>query len=191
MPEDVEETNSGVKKKGGWKEVAEFGEEVEEAMEQSEIDEESVEKFRDWRPKQGEAENDMKKKTVDKAVVEEKEVEEMDDGVREGLKEASGKVAEAGKKARNGERAESEMVDASEDVAAPLVSGIVKLFRRFESMVYSRFSLRDDRYYLDTEDFSVDMKSKNGEYEMDVNFPTESPKKQLRRGMEDMSGGDS
>ncbi|MFB6147985.1 MAG: DUF5828 family protein [Candidatus Nanohaloarchaea archaeon] len=185
MSEDAEKTNSGVRKSGDWEEVAEFGEEVEEAMQQSDMDEESVEKFRDWRPKQEEAENDMKRKTVDKALVEEKEVEEKDEGVRNGIKQASGKMADAGKEAVNGNRAEREMVDASEEFAIPIISRIIKAFRRIESLVYSRFLLRDDRYYLDTEDFSVDMKSRDGEYEMDVRVPTESPREELHEEMED------
>lgn len=187
MPEEeeVEETNSGMKKKGDWQEVAEFGEELEEAMEESEIDGDSVERFHDWRPKQSEAENDMKQKTVDEATVDRKTVEEKDHGVKEGFKEAGEKVAEAGKKAANGEASEKEVVEASEDVATPFISKLVKLFRKFESVVYSKFSLRGRRYYLDTDEFSVDMKSGKEKYEMDLNVPTESPRRELREEMED------
>lgn len=185
MPEDMEETNAGIKKKGDWHEVAEFGRQLEEAMSEKGIDEESLEKFRDWRPKKEEAENDMKRKTVDKAVVDRKSVEELDNGMREGVKEASGKMAEAGKNAVNGGSTEKEVVEASEDVAIPVVSRLVKLFRRFESMVYSKFSLRSDRYYLDTEDFSVDMLSKKGEYEMDVSVPEKESREYVKRSMEE------
>jgi hypothetical protein len=76
-------------------------------------------------------------------------------------------------------------VEASEDVAIPVVSRLVKLFRRFESMVYSKFSLRSDRYYLDTEDFSVDMLSKKGEYEMDVSVPEKESREYVKRSMEE------
>lgn len=185
MSENIEETNSGVRKKGDWQEIAEFGRQLEETMAERGIDGDSLEKFRDWRPKKEEAENDMKRKTVNKAVVDRKSVEERDDGMREGVRQASGKMVEAGKNAVNGDSTEKEVMEASEDVAIPLVSRVVKLFRRFESMVYSKFSLRSDRYYLDTEDFSVDMVSKNGEYEMDVSVPTESPREEIREGMED------
>lgn len=183
----MEETNSGIRKKGDWEDVAEFGEDLEEAMEQSDIDDSSVERFREWRPKREEAENDMKRKTVDEAVVEKQSIEEKDDGMQEGIKQASGKVAEAGKKAANGEGAEKDVVDASEDVAIPVVSKLVKFFRKFESIVYSRLSLRDDRYYLDTEDFSVDMKSSDGEYEMDVSMPEKDSRHDINRelGRED------
>lgn len=185
MSEEVQETNSGVKKRGNWREVAEFGEELEEAMEDSEIDEASVEKFNEWRPKTEEAEVDMREKTIDTAVMDEKKVEEESNGVRKDLKEAGEKVAEAGKKARekNGEAGE-ELVNASEEAARPFLSKAIKLFRDFESFVYSKFSLRGDRFYLDTKDFSVDMKSSHGEYEMDVNVPQEEPRQQLREGIE-------
>lgn len=181
----MEKTNSGVKEKGEWYEIAEFGRQLEEVMEDRGVDGDSLEKFREWRPKEEEAENDMKRKTVDEAVVNRKKVEDKDDGMREGVKEASGKMAEAGKKAVNGGGTEKEVVEASEDVVIPVFSRLVKVFRRFESMVYSRFSLRDNRYYLDTEDFSVDVKSKDGEYEIDVSVPEKGFREEVKRSMEE------
>lgn len=185
MPEDIEETNSGVKKSGSWKEVAEFGEEVKEAMKTSEMDDESVEEFEEWRPKREEAENDMKKKTVDEALLQEQEMEEETEGVRKDLKSASEKVAEAGKKAANRERPEKEVFEASEEAARPFLSKVLKSFRRFEQLIYSTVILRGKRYYLDTEDFSVDMKSNRGKYEMDLNIPEEDHRADLKRNIED------
>lgn len=178
---NIEETNSGIKKKGNWKEISEFGEEVEEAINDT-AEEDSVKDFDEWRPKVEESERDVKKKTVDKAVIKEKKLEKESKGVAEDLKQASDKVAEAGKKAAKKESPEKEIVEASEDVAKPFYSGIVKFFRQFESKVYSWFALRFNPYYLDTEDISVDMKHrKAGEFEMDVAAPEEDVREELKK----------
>lgn len=179
--EKIEETNSGVKKKGDWKEISEFAEEVEEAVNDN-AESESVEDFDDWRPKVEETERDVKKKTIDKAVIQEKELEKESEGVKEDLKNASGKVAEAGMKAAKKESPEKEIREASEDVAKPFYSGLLKFLRALESRVYSWFALRFNPYYLDTEDFSVDMKyRKDGDFEMDVAAPEEEVREDLQK----------
>lgn len=185
MPKDIEETNSGVKKSGSWKEVAEFGEEVKEALEGSEMDDSSVEEFEDWRPKREEAENDMKKKTVEEALLQKQRMEEETEGVRKDLRTATEEVANAGKKAARKEAPEKEFIEASEKAARPFLSTVLKSFRKFEQLVYSTIILRGKRYYLDTEDFSVDMKSNRGNYEMDVNVPEENPRRDLKETLED------
>jgi len=178
--ENVEETNAGVKKKGNWKEISEFGEKVGEAIDDS-AEEESVERFDNWRPKVEESERDVKKKTVDEAVVAEKKLEEKSDGVTNDLRQASDKMAKAGKKAAKKENPEKEIVQASEEVAKPFYSNIAKFLRKVESRVYSWFALRFNPYYLDTEDFSVDMKhNKNGEFEMGVAVPEEETREKLK-----------
>lgn len=178
--EKVKETNAGVKKKGNWKEISEFGEEVEEAISDS-AERESVERFVSWRPKVEESERDVKKKTIDEAVIPENKLEKETEGVTKDLKQASGKMAEASKKAAKKQNPEKEIVEASEDVAKPFYSKIAKFFRQIESTVYSWFALRFNPYYLDTEDFSIDMKHrKDGEFEMDVAVPEEETRKELK-----------
>lgn len=185
MSDEVEETNSGVKKKGDWEEVAEFGEEVEEAMEDA-VEQESLEKFEDWRPKKEEAENDMKEKTVDKALLDQKKMEKESRGTKKDLKEAGDKLAEAGKKAGKKKVPDQEIAEASEDALKPFYSGIASVFRKAERMIYSKIILRGKRYYLDTESFSADMKStKDGGYEMDLNVPKEEQRDKLKQGLEE------
>lgn len=180
MAENVEKTNSGVKKKGRWKDVAEFSKEVEEAVKDS-ADEESVKDFKDWRPKEEEAENDMKEKTVEKAVAEQNIESE---GAKD-LKDASGKAVKATKKVAKGENPAPE-IKASGTAAKPIAAKMLKLFRNLESLIYSNIILRGNRYYLDTEEISADMKSKRtGEYELDVNANTEKSRKRLKEKFED------
>ncbi len=185
MTDDVEETNSGVKKKGNWKEVAEFGEEVEEAMKET-VDEESVEEFEEWRPKEEEAENDMKKKTIDKALLRKNRLEQESNGVAVDIRDAGEKIAEVSKKATEDESLEEEITEVSEDVARPFYSKMAQFFRKFESLVYKHVILRGKRYYLDTEDFSVDVKSRrDGNYEMDVNIPEEGSRETVKQKLEE------
>jgi hypothetical protein len=188
MDEDVEETNSGVKKRGSWKEIAEFGEEVEDAVKDSAW-EQSVEKFEDWRPRAEESERDVKKKTVDKAVLNEKELEKESNGVTEDLKDASGKAAEAGRKAVKRKNPEKEVRDASKDVAKPFYSKLAQIFRAIENFVYSNIVLTLNPYYLDTEDFSADIKHrKDGEFEMDISAPREQQRENLKKEFREDSG---
>ncbi len=178
--ENVEETNAGIKKKGNWKEISEFGEEVEEAISDS-ARQKSIDRFQDWRPKVEESERDVKKKTVDEAVIPENKLEKETEGVARDLRNASGKMAEASKKAAKKQNPEKEIVEASEEAARPFYSKVAKFFREIESKVYSWFALRFNPYYLDTEDFAVDMRhKKNGEFEMDVAVPEDETRKQLK-----------
>lgn len=183
--EDVEKTNSGVKKTGSWSKIVDFSEKVEEALKGSAKDE-SVEKLSKWRPRREEAEGDIEKKTVDSAVIKENKLEEESNGVREDLKEASKNAAEAGKKAAEKKNPEKEVAKASQEAARPFYSNIAKAFRRFEDFVYRNIVLRFNPYYLDTEDFSVDMKSKgDGEYEMGVKVPEEETREDLKKKFEE------
>jgi len=184
-PKDIEETNSGIRKKGNWKNIAKFSEKVEEALRDS-VDDDSIDKLSDWRPRKEEAEGDIQKKTVDNAVIKENKLEQESKGVKEDLKEASKDAAEAGKKAAEKKNPEKEVAEASENVAKPFYSQIAKAFRKFEDIVYSNVLLRFNPYYLDTDDFSVDMKSKGrGEYEMDVKIPDEETREGLKKEFED------
>lgn len=184
-PEGVKETNSGVKKKGDWKRIADFSEKVEQALEDS-VDNDSIRKLSEWRPRREEAEGDIQKKTVETAVIDKNRLEQESEGVKKDLKEASKNAAEAGKKAAEKKNPEKEVAKASEDVARPFYSRIAKAFRTFENFVYRNVILRFNPYYLDTDDFSVDMKSNgNGEYEMDVKVPDRETREDLKKEFED------
>ena len=189
MPEKtlsgVEMTNSGLRKKGDWEEMAEFAEQVEQAVE-SNVGQKSLEKLSSWRPRKKEAEGDVERKTVENAVLEEKKLEKESNGVRKDFKDASRNAAKAGKKAAEKQNPEEEISEASRDLTRPLYSKLAKFLRRFEDIVYSSIILKFNPYYLDTEDFSVDMKSKgNGTYEMDIRVPGERTREKLKAKFED------
>lgn len=180
MSENIQETNSGISKKGKWNEVARFAEKVEEEMSDS-VDQKSVESFKRWRPKEDDEEKDMKRKTIESASLDKSEIEKDSDGVKEEFKDASENMYQAGKKAANRETPSEEIKGASESFAKPIVSEISKAFRKFENIVYSRFALRSERYYLDTEDLSVDLKTtRDGMYRMDVNANSDESRERLK-----------
>lgn len=180
--DSVKETNSGVKKKGNWKDIAEFGEEVEKALDGAEKD--SIKKFGKWRPKVEESESDVKKKTVEEAVLPENRLEKESDGMKEDLKEASGKMAKAGKKASQKKVPDKEIIKASEEAAKPFYSNIAAAIRKIEHTIYSWITLRFNPYYLDTQDFSVDMEQKEpGEFEMDVAVIEDDKRDELKKNL--------
>ena len=169
--DSIKETNSGLRKEGNWSDIARFGEKIQNFLEEEQIGEESLKKFSEWRPKLEESEGDVKRKTVDEAVMNETESEKETEGAKEDLKNASDKIADAGKKAAKIETPEKEIIEASEQAARPFYSRIISFLRTLESLVYSWFALRFNPYYLDTEKFSVDVKELgNGEFQMFIAF---------------------
>ncbi|MFB6204867.1 MAG: DUF5828 family protein [Candidatus Nanohaloarchaea archaeon] len=186
--DEVEETNSGVKKRGEWHEIQEFARDVEEALEESEVEEDSVEKYRDWRPREDDDRKNVKEKTVEAAAVEEKPLEKESEGVKNDLGEASEKVKKIGQKVREKQNPQEEVKDASKDAVKPFYSGILKWFRRFEKTVYSAIILRFNSYYFDTKDFSVDVKEKKGEYQMNINVSEEEKRDEIKRKIEEKEG---
>lgn len=180
MSNNVEQTNSGIAKKGDWKEVAEFAEEVEEAVEDT-VRERTIQDLNDWRPRSDEEESDMKKKTVEIATINRSKMEEESKGIKGDFSNASKNIVQAGKKAAEHEAPSKEITEASESFARPFISKAAQLFRDFENIVYSKFALRSERYYLDTEDLSVDLRTtRDGMYRMDVNANTDDSRQRLK-----------
>ena len=94
--EGLEETNSGVKKKGDIEEVAEFAREVEEGLE-AEVDESSIDEFDKWRPREEDGKKDIERKTVEAASIKKSSVEDETNGVKD-FSDAGKNALEAGKR---------------------------------------------------------------------------------------------
>ncbi len=67
MKPQIETTTSGFKYKGGWNEVCEFSRNLEEIIEDNVPDKDSIESYNNWRPRENENTEDMKKKTAEEA----------------------------------------------------------------------------------------------------------------------------
>lgn len=184
MQDDVEHTNSGVSRKGSWKDVSKFGERVENLLKKR-ADEESLREFANWRPKTEEAENDLHNKTIEKASLEQRKIEEKSEGLDE-LRNASSKVKEAGAAAAEKEIPREHVSEASRSVLRPLFSSLAKAARRLEELAYSKVLLRSDRWYFDSDEFSADMKStRDGEYRMEVNVSEKEHRDHLHENLGD------
>jgi hypothetical protein len=184
MSDEVDETNAGVSKKGSWSEVSEFGEEVERTMEGS-AEETSLKEFSRWRPREDEAENDLLDKTIEEATLAERKMEQRSDGLEE-LRKASESVKRAGRKAVEREVPDEEFTRASRSFLRPIVSGVATVVRKIEELAYSKFVLRSDRWYFDSEDFSADMKStRDGQYRLDINVSGKEKRRYLQESFRD------
>jgi hypothetical protein len=179
----VEETHNGVKKEGDLDDIKEFAEEVEKAIEETDVEERSVEKFEKWRPREGDGEDEIKEKTVDAAKIPEKELEKKSEGPRKDVEKASENVFKAGKKVKEGKNPDRELKDASRDFIKPVFSGAAKTFRKIEEAVYSRLMLPLNGYYFDAEDLAADVRKKDGDYSMDVKMPEEEKSDELKEKM--------
>ena len=182
MPEkdSIKETNSGVKKHGDIKEVAEFSENVENALQDAGVKKNSIEEFREWRPKEEDEEEDIVEKTVEEASLSEKNVEKESNGIKNDFSEAKEATKKAGNKVRKGSNPGKEIKKTSKSLLRPVLSESVKVARGFEKEIYSKLMVKFNPYFFDSEDFSADLKSKKGEYTMEVNVPDESYRNKMK-----------
>jgi len=144
--DSVEETNSGVKKKGDIEDVADFAREVEKGLE-NEVEDESINEFNEWRPRENEEKEDFAKKTVELASISEKKAEKNSKGVKD-FSNAGKNVVEAGKKAVKRENPQKELKKASKEMVRPIYSESIKVARGFEEEVYSKIMIRFNPYFF-------------------------------------------
>ncbi len=171
--EGLEETNAGVKKKGDIEEVAEFAEKLEKGLE-DEVEEESIEDFGEWRPREEDNKEDIKKKTVEAASLKKSSNEENSNGIKD-FSDAGRKTVEAGKKLAKGRNPDAELKEASKKMVRPVESGSRKMARGFEHQVYSKIMIKLNPYFFDAKEFSADLRAnKDGSYLMEVNVPDSS-----------------
>lgn len=177
--EGLEETNSGVKKKGDIEDVAEFAREVEKGLE-DEVSDESIDEFDKWRPREEDGKKDIERKTVKAASLDEKKVEDKSNGVKD-FSEAGKKTVEAGKNALKPKKAGEDLKEASRKLARPIQSGSRKTARELEESVYSHVMTKFNPFFFDAKEFSADLRTdKNGRYSMEVNVPDSSHRNVLK-----------
>lgn len=168
--ENIKETNAGVKKQGEIEEVADFSDKVKNEMEDSGIDSETVERFKKWSPDQEDTRQDIKKKTVEEASIDEKNIEKESNGIKQDLAEARQQAGKAGKKVKEKDRPEKELKEASKNVSKPFMSSLLKCSRFLEKEIYDKIMLKFNPYYFDSKEVTADLREKrNGKYDMDVN----------------------
>lgn len=178
MAEDVEETNSGVRKEGDLEDIAEFAEEAEEVIKDKEPDE-AVKEFEQWRPRSSDTTRDMKRKTVESASLGKRDIEDESQGI-EDIANAGKKAVEAGKNTVRKKKPEG-AGEATFDALRPVFSGSLKALRKIEEKVYSSLMLKFNPYFFDAGDLSADIGKKgNGNYKLDLDTTNEESRKALK-----------
>lgn len=123
-------THSGIKIEGGWENICGFARDLEGILKESyekedtaENMDDSIEVYNKWRPREGEDEEEISKRTAEEASMEEKNVEKDFKGTDEELKSAGEKV----KKSINGakEKGKSAITELKDD-ASNSVDSLVK-----------------------------------------------------------------
>lgn len=178
--DSIEETNSGVKKKGDIEDVAEFAREVEKGL-KGEVEKNSIKDFNGWRPREDENHKDIEKKTVELASISEKKMEKESKGVKD-FSEAGKNVVKAGKKAVKNESPHQELKQASKEIVRPICTESIKIARGFEEGVYSKIMVKFNPYFFDAKEFSADLRlNKDGSYSMQVNVPDNEHRSELKK----------
>lgn len=149
---EVEEESFGYSLEGTWKEVVEFGESIEEAFLEHEVEDDAVEDWSSWRPRNDEEQREMREKTVEKAKVDSgNDTAEMAD-------EAAEHLSKSGKKTKEGELGEAaENATESAKSAGKAVEGAGRdALRKVEEVVYRRIT-KTNPLYFDTPDFNASL----------------------------------
>ncbi len=175
---ELEETNSGVKKRGDWEEISEFAREVEEAVQDTDIEDEEVEEYNDWRPREEEDEDDIRERTAEKASI---KVSRENVSVINEAQEAGKKIAKAGEKASKLESPSEDLSEGINHFWTGVFNKSAQWVQRMEKAIYRRFMLRFNPYYYDTANISVDMRSeRKGDYQMDVSVSEDEARENLK-----------
>ncbi len=183
----MEITNTGLKIVGDWEEICSFSRRVSKIIkEYSEkkktSDMKSAEEFDEWRPREEEDKDDLKKKTVEKASLKEKKVEKDFEGAKKEFSKATEKMEESVKEAVNGEDPGNNLKEASEGIGKIIEAESFKSIRKMEEAIFEKIMLNFSPYYFDTEKLSINLKrnKKEKEYVLTVNVLDEELKKYMQ-----------
>lgn len=159
----MEETVSGVRSEGKWKDVVRDGERVTDAL-RSTIDEEEAEDWEEWRPREEEELKDhVRERTVEKATVSRNEVEKGGktavDQAEKAVEDVGRAVADIGhgevdKAAEDGSRALRELWRSID-------TAVRKAFRGIEAFVYHHIMSRTNPQYFHSELVSASLDEKS------------------------------
>lgn len=150
----VQKTVSGFRIEGRWEDIVNTGEEVSKAMKDADVDDENVEKWEEWRPREEERfDRELREKTAKTACVSKNPVEEEGKTAVEEAGEAVGDVGRAVEAATKGERekASEKSREAAIEFALSIDTVCRKALRRFELVVYKHIATRTNPHYFDNE----------------------------------------
>ncbi|MFO7791476.1 MAG: DUF5828 family protein [Candidatus Saliniplasma sp.] len=177
----IEHIHSGVRFQGNWHEVVLFSHVLGKFLEETVPHDGSVEEYEEWMPTDEDCEDDIKEKTADDACIKPTKVEEEFNGVREELKDAEHKLADSVQDITNRESPAKDLGQASKDIERLVAAESIKSLRKMERSIYKHIMLKFNPYYLDTEDFSVNLEHKNKDrYTLAINISDEMLRKKVK-----------
>lgn len=181
----MQEKNAGLEFEGRWDDICIFARTFERVIEENTPDEESIEEYGEWRPKEDEDEKDISEKTAENVCLKEKKVEKEYNGAKEELEDAGEKI----KNGVNGDEPPVENIkEASKNVEHLVGAESIRSIRKLEKMIYEEVMLRFNPYYFDAEEFSVNLKkiTNGGEdhYKLTVNIPSEELREKVQDELE-------
>ena len=163
---DIEESVSGFKTRGGWIDVVEHGERITQALVElvedeeveTEIDEDVLDEFDEWRPKSHERlDEDVNEKTAEQASVGEGKGEQAGKGPDEDLQTAGEKLSESYENLDEPDEAIDKWGESVDYVARAADSAGRKALRKVEDTVYRNVMTQIAPYYFDNELVSANL----------------------------------
>ncbi|MDY6776907.1 MAG: DUF5828 family protein [Candidatus Nanohaloarchaea archaeon] len=175
---------------GSWEEVADFCSDLSEALSDTDVPEDSRERFDEWRPGDEEEREDVRERTAREESLGETETEKRSEGTARELSRASSEVKRAGENAVQGRPGKSvgDMGEAGKSTVRGLVPMLAKLVRGMERGIYRHLVGRTNPDYFEGEGFSVsiDRNLMNGEeYTVSADFRDEEVLSEVEGEMED------
>ena len=175
----MEERVSGFRVRGSWDEVVAHGERFTRALGESDVDEDALAEWDDWRPKaHEELGEEVSEKTVEQARIEEGAGEQAGQAAGEDLERASERALESIAKAEGDgpEDVLEKWEDAIEHGLRAVDTTTRKAIRTIETAVYEQVMTRFTPYYFDNDLVSANIREttrfENGTefvFEVDIN----------------------
>ena len=176
--EEIEESVSGFKHRGTWIQTVEHGERITRALEElageTDLDEEALAEFDEWRPKSHERlGEDVNEKTAEQASVEKGKGEKEGKNPDEDLQTAGEKLAESYDNLDEPNEAVDKWGESIDYVARAADSAGRKAVRKVEDTVYRNVMTRMSPYYFDNDLISANIqrvsRGDSPEYVFEVN----------------------
>lgn len=189
LKDRVEKTNTGIKAEGELGEIAEFSEEMMDALEDVSDHEETIENFDYWKPEKDDEEENIKDRTASLESISKKKVEKESNGLREDFSEAKEELENKNNGFNdsndvNDKKKKAKVLKAYKKLFKPIFSGSLKFFRQIEELIYSKLMLNFNPYYFNARKFSVCLKEKDEEFEIIFNSPEKEYRRTLRRSFD-------
>jgi len=196
--EDIEESVSGFKRRGGWVDVVEHGERIVQALREladtesvaESVDDDALGEFDEWRPKSHERlDDDVNEKTAEQARVDEGKGEQAGKDPDDDLRTAGEKLADSYENIDDPDEAVESWGESLDYVARAADSASRKALRTVEDTVYKNVMTQIAPYYFDNALVSANLQRVNGdgrpEYVFEINVNDDDLKERVSNQLAD------